>query len=163
MLLVLFGPPGVGKSFVGRILAQQYGFHLYDADEDLTPDMMTAIRQENVFTTAMRHRFFQIVVDKVQTLQSDRPNLAVAQALIKESNRQQVQTQLPHAQFVCIEASPENIKQRLYIRNNWISVEYADKIRAMFEPPQLPHHCLDNNGDQQHVQQQIIQLLTKLG
>jgi shikimate kinase len=34
-LLVLFGLPGTGKTYVGKILEKDFGFFLHDGDTDL--------------------------------------------------------------------------------------------------------------------------------
>lgn len=35
---VFFGPPGVGKSTVGRIVSSEFGFDFYEGDEEMTPE-----------------------------------------------------------------------------------------------------------------------------
>jgi len=158
-LLFVFGTPGVGKSFVGRILHHEYGFFHYDADEDLTEEMITAIKNEVVFSDAMRQQYFDIVVEKTKFLLERNDNIVVTQALIKESNRHQILKALPEIKFIHVTAAVNNINQRLKIRNNWVSIEYADKIRAVFEDPQMPHINIDNNRDKQHIMNQLDALL----
>jgi len=162
MVIVLFGPPGVGKSFVGRILKQDYGFHFYDADEDLTDDMISAIKNENVFTKKMRQNFFNIVIEQIQSLQKTHKTLIVAQALIKEINRDQLLTVLPHIQFVEIKANLNKVNTRLKIRDNWVSIDFAKKIWDIYEAPKHyegSYHFLDNNQNALHVKQQLDKLL----
>lgn len=154
-LFFVFGTPGSGKSYVGRILETDYGYYCYDADDDLTADMIAAIQNEQVFTEAMRQAYFNIVTTKTLALVKKHANLVVTQALIKEKNRQQVLAQLPKAQFIHVTADVNTINKRLKIRNNWVSIDYANKIRAIFEEPQLSHFTIDNNLDKQHVKNQL--------
>lgn len=158
-LLFVFGTPGVGKSFVGRILHHEYDFFHYDADEDLTEEMIAAIKNEIVFTDAMRQEYFDIVVQKTDFLLERNKKVVVTQALIKEKNRHQIFAALPDTKFIHVTAAVNNINQRLRIRDNWVSVEYANKIRAIFEAPTMPHINIDNNRDKQHIMNQLDALL----
>ncbi len=162
MVLVLFGLPGVGKSFVSRILANRYNFISYEADDDLTPEMIEAIRLEQVFTTAMRHHFFNIVINKLRYLQRNHPRIVMTQAIAKEQNRIQVLEGISAAKFIHVQANMNNIKNRLKLRNDWVSEEYAEKIRQIFEIPKIFHQQIDNNADINHVDEQIDKLLKQI-
>lgn len=52
MIIFLFGLLGCGKNYVGKIF-EEFAFHLYDADQDLTPMMKDAIVNYQVFTDQM--------------------------------------------------------------------------------------------------------------
>lgn len=157
MLLILFGPPGVGKSFIGRIFRDDLQFHFYDADSDLTDEMLSMIARKETFTQAMRDEYTQLVINKIQILSKQYKNLVIAQALAIEKNRLFLQQMFPHAQFVYVEASIEKANQRLLKRRDGISVdiEYAEKIRNIFEKPALKHLLLDNNSGKEHVLEQL--------
>lgn len=155
MIFILFGIPGVGKNYVGRILSEQYGFHFYDADLDLTPDMRECIRLGQLYTDEMRDRFFEIVVHKIQQLQSKHSNIVVAQALAKERNREQILGHFPESQFFWIQAQRDLIYQRLVKRSDWVSIEYADKISYAFDLPLLQHEQINNNEGCSHIIRQF--------
>ena len=157
-MIILFGTPGVGKSFVGKILAHDYGYYFYDADVDLTPEMIKAVKTQTLYTDEMRDHYFAIVIKKMAALKLQQPKLVMAQALAKEKNRQQILTQFPEATFMLIEATEANIEKRIRSRVDWISIDYAKKIRNIFEKPQLKHFVLDNNEDESHIKQQLEQL-----
>ncbi|MCC7359723.1 MAG: hypothetical protein IT317_09610, partial [Anaerolineales bacterium] len=38
LLLILFGLPGAGKSYVGRVVRDAFGYHLHEADDDIPED-----------------------------------------------------------------------------------------------------------------------------
>jgi len=56
MIIFLFGLLGCGKNYVGKIF-EEFGFHLYDADKDLTPRMKRAIAKQQAFTEQMRDEY----------------------------------------------------------------------------------------------------------
>lgn len=154
-LVVVFGIPGVGKSYVGRIIESDFGYYCYDADEDLTEEMIASIKQEQVFTASMRQHYFDLVIAKTKELLKKYPNVVITQALIKEQNRHQLLAELPTAKFIHVTADDAVINQRLQTRNNWISIAFANKIRAIFEEPRIAHFKIDNNSDKQHVKDQL--------
>lgn len=164
MLLILFGPPGAGKSFIGNLLEDDYDFYFYDADIDLTPKLREAIQNKQSFTQAMRDEYYSVVLDKIDTLTSKHQNIIVAQAFAKEKNRQELLACFPQAKFIYIDADFARVNERLQKRNDWVTLDYAEKIRKIFEVPMIEHSVLDNNRDKTHLKKQLATLLqvTKL-
>jgi gluconate kinase len=158
MLLIFFGTPGVGKNFVGKILKHHFDFYFYDGDDDLTDDMKESIKKQELFSEEMRKHFYDILTKRLLDLQKKFEKIVMAQALMKELNRQQILNALPHAEFVLIEAESSLIDQRLRRRNDWVSLEYAEKIRKAFEPATLPHKQIINNKGETEIISQIQRL-----
>jgi gluconokinase len=158
-LIVLFGPPGVGKTFIGEIIANLFAFHFYDADTDLTPQMIKTIQNKKIFTNAMRTEFLTIMLTKIQNLQGKHPKLVVAQALAKEYQRQEMLKWFPQITFLFIAAEEQNVRARLKARKDWITMEYAHKINKIFEPPGVNHIKVDNNLDRLHIINQLSKIL----
>jgi gluconate kinase len=107
----------------------------------------------------MRQKYFDIVLQKTDFLLKRNEKVVVTQALIKESNRRQIFAALPEIRFIHVTAAVNNINQRLRIRDNWVSIEYANKIRTIFEEPEMSHINIDNNRDKQHIMNQLDALL----
>ena len=63
-LLICLGKAGSGKSFTAKIISEQLGHYFYDANQDLTRDMINAMRTGKKFTKEMRDRYFSIVINK---------------------------------------------------------------------------------------------------
>src|SRR5690349_9488976 len=101
-MIILFGLPGAGKTFVGEYLRDTHGFYFYDGDQDLPTDMMEHINKSLPVTEDMRDRFFLQLISSVQKLKSN--NIVVAQTFIKEKYRQWMMERFPEAKFILIEA-----------------------------------------------------------
>jgi gluconate kinase len=155
MLIILFGIPGVGKSFIGKLLAEQYGYHFYEADVDLTPPMVDAVHTGAMFTDEMRDAFFTTVIDRIATFKEKYQNVVVAQAMAKEKNRLQILKQFPQARFIWVDASSDVIDKRLSVRADWVSFSYAEKVRKIFDSPKIPHLLLENNHGVHQLKQQL--------
>jgi len=159
MLIYLFGLPAAGKNYVGHVLAEAFGFTFYDGDDDLTPEMRDAVRTEQPFTDAMRDRYYGLLTDRLAELTDRCPNLAFCQATFKERHRQQIAAAFPDVVFVLVEADEAVRMARLAQGGNPVTVEYARRIAAFFEPPRHPHFVIRNDGDRADVVRQLGALL----
>lgn len=158
-MIILFGLPAAGKNYVGRILADDYGFYFHDADDDLPPDMLHAIRNKQIATEAMRDAHLQNIIVRIRQLQVTYKDVAVAGALFKERHRRALTAAFPDALLIWVRAEPELMIARLRVRQNHLADEvYARKIFAQFEPPQPGSLAIDNNQGPDIIRQQIEQL-----
>lgn len=163
MLIYLFGLPAAGKNYVGRVLAESFGYTFYDGDMDLTPEMRDAVREERPFTDAMRDRFYAALVARIASLRAEHPNLAFCQATFKERHRSLITEAFPDVVFVLVEADEAARMARLAQGNNPVTVDYARRIAAFFESPQHPHFIITNNDGRPDVERQLAALLAWLG
>ncbi len=159
MLIYLFGLPAAGKNYVGRVLAEAFGYTFYDGDDDLTPEMRAAVRAEQPFTDAMRDRYYALLIERLAELTAAQPDLAFCQATFKERHRQQIAAACPDVAFVLVEADETVRMARLAQGGNPVTVEYARRIAAFFETPQHPHFVIRNDGDRADVVRQLDALL----
>jgi gluconate kinase len=161
MIIFLFGLLGCGKNYVGKLF-EEFGFHLYDADQDLTRRMKSAIAHQQVFTEQMRDEYFKIVIRKVAELQKSRRDLVVAQALFKNKHRRKILNAFPDAKFIWVQCAPELISDRLTARVNHIAGKsYGELVNSHFEIPTIPCEVLMNNNGREEVLEQIKSLLKK--
>ncbi|MCL4802981.1 MAG: hypothetical protein KJ046_01625 [Anaerolineae bacterium] len=162
MLIYLFGLPAAGKNYVGRVLAEEFGYTFYDGDLDLTPEMRDAVREERPFTAGMRDRYYAILIDRIAELRAGFPDLAFGQATFKEHHRQLVQSAFPDVVFVLVEASAVVRAERLSRGGNPVTVEYARRIDGLFERPRHPHFIITNNDGREEIVRQLAGLLAWL-
>lgn len=135
MLYFFYGLAGSGKTYVGQWFAREYHYHFEDADQWLTTEMQEAIRKSEPFTQVMRDHYFEIIITNIKLLQMRYPNLVISQACYKEKNRQQLRDAFTDIQFILIEAQKSVLVNRLLIRKNEATLEYANQITRQFEPP----------------------------
>jgi len=162
-LWIFFGQSGAGKSYVGRVCADELGFEQYDGDRDLTPEMQRAVREYRMFTPEMRAEFAALLSRGIRQRclelarsQSSRPGLAVCQGLFKMRDRNQLQLDFPKARLVWVRASEELIEARLQRRVGHIaSNAYARLVNAGFEAPAPGSVVLENDGDRARVVEQL--------
>ena len=147
-LIILFGPTGAGKTYIGQLMQKQLGFHFYDGDADLTAEMKLALNRMQPITDAMRDRFFERLFDSIDKLSRRHAKLVVAQTFIKEGYRKQLLSRYPQAKFILIKTKPLIRYRRRQIRADYPWDEtYVKKMDALFQAPQIPHQVLTNDSN----------------
>ncbi len=160
MLIILFGLPGSGKNYVGRVLAEDFGFYFHDADDLLPDDMRTAIVNHQIATDDMRDRHLSAIAAAIRGLQVEHERLAIAGAFFKARNRHWLTEQFPDLIWVLVETTPELQHLRLFQRHNHLAdAAYAAQIRSQFEQPVHSHYILHNIGGCEEVLIQSDELI----
>lgn len=145
-LIIFFGLPGAGKTFVGKLFAKHYGFFYYDGDNDLTEEIKRAVQTQSRITDKMRDGFFEKLNRKVTMLLKKHPRLVVTQTFIKEKYRIVFLQKFPNAQFVLVRTPTKIREQRLAKRRGLkIEMEYARAMVRRFEKPAIAHTIIDNS------------------
>jgi gluconate kinase len=160
MLLILFGLPGSGKSYIGNILKEEFGFYHYEADEDLTSEIKEAIHKEKKISDIVRDDFINRVCQRISELLPLYQNIVVTQTFTKEKDRQKIRSQFREATFIRVEAKWSLIESRLKNRNGHIvKKSYAELSREIFEPYGVSHFVLKNNEGEEAIRAQLWSIL----
>ena len=145
-LIVLFGLPGTGKTYVGEIFKKHFGYYFYEGDNDLTPEMKEAIRIQKVFTDQMRDIFFEGLTNSILKLKSKYDKIVVAQTFIKERYRINLISKIPETKFILIETESSLREKRLTERTDYpLEKEYARKMVDNFDRPEIDHWTIIND------------------
>ncbi|MDO9028352.1 MAG: shikimate kinase [Candidatus Roizmanbacteria bacterium] len=147
-LIILFGLPGAGKTFVGNIFKKYFDYYFYEGDNDLTEEMKQAIKVQRVFTDQMRDIFFKKLTKSIQKLKSKHKKLVIAQTFIKERYRISFIKKIKETKFILIETKNSLREKRLARRTDYpLEMEYARKMSLNFEKPTVNHLTIVNNID----------------
>lgn len=143
VLIVVFGLPGAGKTFVARRLAQRSlrgrdVFVMHDGDDDLPDDMRDAINQSAPVTTSMRERFVDAIIEHTARLRDEaraqHQHLVVAQTFLKSWQRDRFRARFPDARFVLVVAGDDQRQQRLAHRSHQpLDAGYARAMTGLFD------------------------------
>lgn len=159
MLLVLFGYPGSGKSFIGKILENEYGFYHYEADRDLTPPIKEAILRNQPIPDQFRQDYFDVVFEQIKTLKGIHQRMVVTQTFTKNLEREWIHQHFPEAMFIWVKANPQIIKRRLAQRNDHlVNKTYANLATKKFDHPNIPYRVLENNCGEEQIRLQLINI-----
>lgn len=163
-LIILFGPTGAGKTFIGKLLHKKFGYHFYDGDNDLTKEMKLALNSMQLITDRMRQKFIFRMINVTVKLASEYANLVISQTFIKEKYRLRLLKRLPLAQFILVKTKADLRHRRRQERADYPWDEtYVKKMDALFETPKIPYRVItnDSNGTD-NLKSSLQQLLSAL-
>lgn len=160
-LIILFGLPGTGKTYIGKVFKRCFDYYFYEGDKDLTEGMKAAIKVQKVFTEKMRGVFFEKLIIKIQSLKSKYSKLVIAQTFIKEKYRLDLLKKIPKSKFILIKTKKEIREKRLIERTDYpLDLEYARKMEGNFDKPVINHLIVINDEDgEESIKKQIQQFV----
>lgn len=148
MIYVLFGPPGVGKTYVGNLLSKKIGIQLFDADVIIDKNIKEKIINGS-YNQVDRDRFVQDLNKKVDIL-SKNNDLIVAEAFTKQKNREEFVEKFPDSLMIYVVATKKIAKKRIISRlkmqNHVIQPNNFDHMWTEFDLPEISHEVINNNG-----------------
>ena len=154
-LIVVFGQPGSGKTYIGKLLQKHFGFYFYEGDDSMPQALKDAIVQEKV-TDEIRETFFNKLISTIKTLQKTHKKIVLSQTFIKEKYRKQFLEMFPQTKFILIETDTLLREKRLLERKGFqLPLEKWRKMAAIFEKPQIKHVVITNNEDETAAKQQL--------
>lgn len=147
-LLVVFGLPGAGKSYVAEILGKKFNYFVYDGNNDIPKHMRDILNKKGPITDAMRKAFVANMTASVGKLLQTRGKLVIHQAFIKEFMRTQFLEAFPNAQFILVQ-SPDSIREQRYMKRQYfnLGLAYLHHMSGLFETPKIPHTTIYNKED----------------
>jgi gluconokinase len=135
VIVVLMGVAGVGKTTVGRLLAESEGWPLFDADDFHSPENKEIMRRGQGLTDAEREPWLASLRAKIDELAAAGSSAVFACSALKEAYRQRLQAG-PHVRFVYLKGSFELIQSRLQSRAGHYAG--ASLLRSQFEALEEP-------------------------
>lgn len=155
-LIIIFGEMAMGKNFVGKLLAEEFGFYFYDGDEALVDGQK--LRNKEDVDSFVKNQ----LIPEIEKQVNKNPKLVVSQALYFEEHRKMIldhfKENMP-VRFIHVTASSVVQRERLLQRpeaDSWLS--YAARSHRRFEAPLSGsplYSEIVNNKDKDEVIKQI--------
>jgi len=147
-MIVIFGLPGAGKSYVGGILQKYFAYYHFDGDRVLPENMKQKIAANAAISDSMREIFIKKVIEETQKLQGKYKKIVVTQTFIKEKYREQFLRTFSNAQFILVQTNTLTRESRLSKRKKFpLDLKYTRKMCLNFDPPLIPHWVINNDQD----------------
>lgn len=162
----LYGLSGVGKSWVADRLGEHFGWSVYHADDDITPEMKEALAKTQPFTSAMRDVYFQRLASLLQQRldAAGGQDILVSQGAYKRKHRRFLAEKIPNFRAVWVDAPASLWEARINNRQDGISLASARALERDFELPDTPQERADrvvNDSDFAHVLNQFLSLRSR--
>jgi len=150
MIYVLFGPPGVGKTFLGTYLQKEKGIFFYDADDEILEEEKRAI-QDRKYDQKMRDNFVKRLSRKVNKFHDKHKNIVLAEAFTKETNRifffELFKPQIKFIRVMCpYLIARKRVIERINKEEHVIDLKSFEHFWNNFEEPRVEHALLDNTN-----------------
>lgn len=159
MFLYLFGLPGTGKNYIGRLLETHFGFRCYDADDAIPPEMKELLREGIFPSQEIENQFMEAMLREIEERRKNFHNLVVGQGLTYDRRRVILKKHFPDVVFVLIECVREVRIARLTSRTHFVNLDLCIHAENVFEPITVPYYTLDNSAE---GTEQLIKLLSHL-
>lgn len=160
-LLVVFGKPGAGKSYIADVAARNLGYFPYNGDTDIPQDMNDALFQKKEITDTMRRQFLDAMIASIAALSTTHDKIIVHQTFIKECMRKKVLDTFPYAKFLLVEAD-DAIREKRYMKRKYfnLGLPYLRRMSDLFEPVQIPHSKIINDDEgAAHITEQLEKII----
>lgn len=142
--VVIFGLSGSGKSFLARILNEEFGYAWVRSDvvrkelAGLRPEQVAKSEfGKGIYTEEMTRRVYEEMVKRAEELVRKGKRVVLDATFLKRWQRELVKSRLREALFILATASEEEIRRRLSKRKDVSDADFAIylKQREVFEPP----------------------------
>ena len=115
-VLLLIGVSGVGKTSVGKAVAERLGWAFFDADDLHPPANVAKMERGEGLTDADREPWLQAVRERIEQHLSAGAPLVLACSALRASYRARLRASDPRVRAVWLDASREAIAGRLSSR-----------------------------------------------
>ena len=157
MDIVVMGVTGSGKSTVGRLLAERFGFRLYEGDEFHSPENIRKMSCGTPLKDEDRRPWLERLRLVVQEDAAHGGSAVVCCSALKEAYRRILSG--PDTRFVYLKASPELVRARL--RQRTAHFMPASLVDSQFADLEEPNNAIVVNAaiEPQAIVEQIAKTL----
>jgi gluconokinase len=150
MILYLYGLPGVGKNYIGKLIAKRFNIFFQDADEYLPSYMKDKLKKGEQFTINDVEYYHQIIADKVKLLSNIHNNFVICQASFFKKHRDIIYNTVSKDKiyFIYIKANKNNIIDRLNKRGGYVTPNYMNEMYKYLEISNNDFFIVNNINNQ---------------
>ena len=135
MVILLMGVTGIGKTTVGRALAERLGWTFLDADDDHSPEAVALMAAGTALTDVERGPWLARVRTRVTKHIHNGENVVLACSALKHSYRQYLRDVPDEVLVVHLAAPPGVVAQRLEQRSgHFAKADLLDDQFRTLEP-----------------------------
>ena len=138
--LVLMGVTGSGKTTVGVVLAQRFGWTFLDADDFHPAANVAKMRAGIALGDADRWPWLDALNARLRQCQEDGINAVLACSALKRVYRERIAAGLPDTHWVHLSGSYGQIESRLQQRQGHYMA--PSLLRSQFDTLETPDHAL---------------------
>ena len=136
MFIIFMGVAGVGKTTVGKLLAQELGWRFYEGDEFHPADNIEKMRRGQPLTDTDRRSWLDALRAVIQAALENNENGILACSALKRHYRARLRVN-EDVVFVQLAATPDVIRRRLeHRKGHFMNPSLLENQLATLETPQ---------------------------
>jgi gluconokinase len=149
VIVVVMGVTGAGKTTIGNLLAQRFGWEFVDADSFHSPASVEKIRLGIPLDDADRAPWLKSLHKAIQSWVTEHRNVVLACSALKKNYRDQLSIG-GEVKLVYLKGSYDLIYQRLRLRHGHFATEkiLASQFAALEEPDDAITVAVDQSAEQ---------------
>ncbi len=167
-VIVVFGLSGSGKSYVARILHEEWGYEWLRSDVIRKELAGIPANEEakaefggGIYTESMTEKVYNLMVSRAKEVVERGGKVVLDATFLKRWQRKLVKEAFPDTLFVWVYADEEVVRRRLKDREDVSDADFGIylKQKEVFEPPEEVRFVKVNNTDL--PREEVIKNLTK--
>lgn len=162
MVVIVMGVSGVGKSTVGRLLADRLGWEFHDGDDFHPPSNVAKMKTGQPLNDNDRGPWLQAIRQFMDRCQMDGKSVVIACSALRERYRDVLGRAEPWVRFVFLHGSKEVISERMQARTgHFMPATLLDSQLATLETP-AEAIAVEVNGTPAELVDRILALLPEM-
>ena len=159
MLVVLFGVTGVGKTTVGRLLAERLGWEFIDADDFHSEGNKAKMASGVPLDDADRKEWLEILANELKRRSSHGLSAVLACSALKKSYREKL-TVDSNQRFIYLKGSLEEINDRIQKRSgHFMNPALLQSQFDTLEEPNSDDWTVEVGGTPDEVVERLVRLI----
>lgn len=154
--VVLFGPPGVGKSTVSRMLVAR-GYYHFDGDSYSLPEGVLLNKKGIAMTPELRDREYAHIFHNLLTAVGQHERIVFDYHMMYDRYRLDLKELIPNLRWIYLTSSIEVVSPRLRRPDHLLSnLDFAKRVFLKFEEPSFPVKRVDASLPTTEVVEQVV-------
>lgn len=148
-IVILMGVCGAGKSTIGRLLADDWGWPFFEGDDFHSPKNIAKMSRGFSLSEEDRLPWLQGLASLIDELLAHSKSAVISCSALKQSHRDRLTKHSPHVSMVYLQGTYETIRRRLRSRlEHFMPLELLDsQLEELEEPVDIPVVNIDQTPD----------------
>jgi gluconokinase len=159
LIVIVMGVAGVGKTTVGKLLAEQLGWKFVDADDFHSAANTEKIRQGAALDDSDREPWLDVIRTSELRWTSQGQDVVLACSALRHDYREKLQI-APDVRFVYLKGSRELISERLRSRRGHFANPLL--LASQFDTLEEPHDAITVAAEKS-LEDVVAEIRTRLG